>query len=176
MYWKTLKSSYSFICPWLRLRKDHVKLPSNFEMEDFYVVESNDWVNVIAITDEGYFIIEEQYRHGIGRVCFELPAGNVSEGEDPLDAAKRELKEETGFDGGKWSLFCTSAPNASGMNNYCYTFLAEGVKKVANPHLESSEEIRVHFKSQSEIKDLLMNGSIIEAVMQAPLWRYIKVI
>lgn len=61
------------------------------------------------------------------------------------------------------------------MNNYCYTFLAEGVKKVANPHLESSEEIRVHFKSQSEIKDLLMNGSIIEAVMQAPLWRYIKV-
>ena len=175
MYWKTLKSSYSFICPWLRLRKDHVKLQSNFEMDDFYVVESNDWVNVIAITDEGYFIIEEQYRHGIGRVCFELPAGNVSEGEDPLDAAKRELKEETGFDGGKWSLFCTSAPNASGMNNYCYTFLAEGVKKVANPHLESSEEIRVHFKSQSEIKDLLMNGSIIEAVMQAPLWRYIKV-
>lgn len=85
------------------------------------------------------------------------------------------MKEETGFDGGKWSLFCTSAPNASGMNNYCYTFLAEGVKKVANPHLESSEEIRVHFKSQSEIKDLLMNGSIIEAVMQAPLWRYIKV-
>ena len=175
MYWKTLKSSYSFICPWLRLRKDHVKLPSNFEMDDFYVVESNDWVNVIAITDEGYFIIEEQYRHGIGRVCFELPAGNVSEGEDPLDAAKRELKEETGFDGGKWSLFCTSAPIASCMNNYCYTFLAEGVKKVANPHLESSEEIRVHFKSQSEIKDLLMNGSIIEAVMQAPLWRYIKV-
>ena len=53
MNWKTLKSSYAFICPWLRVRKDHVRLPSGVEMEDFYVVESNDWVNVIAITEDG---------------------------------------------------------------------------------------------------------------------------
>ena len=175
MNWKTLKSSYAFICPWLRVRKDHVRLPSGVEMEDVYVVESNDWVNVIAITEDGHYIIEEQYRHGIGRICFELPAGNVSKGENPLDAAKRELLEETGYAGGKWSLFCTSAPNASGMNNYCHTFLAKGVRKVAEAQLESSEVIRVHLKTQSEIKDLLMNDSIIEAVMQTPLWRYLKV-
>ena len=77
MNWKTLKSSYAFLCPWLRVRKDHVQLPSGVEMDDFYVVESNDWVNVIAITENGLFLIEEQYRHGVGQVCFELPAGNV---------------------------------------------------------------------------------------------------
>lgn len=174
MNWKTIKSSYAFICPWLRVRKDYVRLPSGVEVDDFYVVESNDWVNVIAITEDGRYIIEEQYRHGIGRICFELPAGNVSKGENPLDAAKRELKEETGFAGGTWIHFCTSAPNASGMNNYCHTFLAKGVRKVTEPQLESSEDIRVHLKSQSEIEELLITDSIIEAVMQAPLWRYVK--
>ena len=175
MNWKTLKSSYAFLCPWLRVRKDHVQLPSGVEMDDFYVVESNDWVNVIAITENGLFLIEEQYRHGVGQVCFELPAGNVSKGEKPLEAAKRELLEETGFAGGKWMHFCSTAPNASGMNNFCHTFLADGVKTVAEPHLESSEDIYVHLKSQREIEELLTNNSIIEAVMQAPLWRFIKV-
>ena len=174
MNWRTLKSSYPFLCPWLRVRKDHVILPSGFEMDDFYVIESNDWVNVIAITEDGRYIIEEQYRHGIGRICFELPAGNVSKGENPLDAAKRELMEETGFAGGKWELFCDSAPNASGMDNLCHTFLARGVKKNTEPHLESSEEIHVHLKTKDEVVELLKNNSIVEAVMQAPLWRYIK--
>lgn len=149
-------------------------LPSGFEMDDFYVIESNDWVNVIAITEDGRYIIEEQYRHGIGRICFELPAGNVSKGENPLDAAKRELMEETGFAGGKWELFCDSAPNASGMDNLCHTFLAKGVKKNTESHLESSEEIHVHLKTKDEVVELLKNNSIVEAVMQAPLWRYIK--
>lgn len=176
MNWKTLKSSYAFLCPWLRVRKDHVQLPSGVEMDDFYVVESSDWVNVIAITEDGLFLIEEQYRHGVGQVCFELPAGNVSKGEKPLEAAKRELLEETGFAGGKWMHFCSTAPNASGMNNFCHTFIAEGVKKVTEPHLESSEDIYVHLKSQREIEELLTNDSIIEAVMQAPLWRYLNII
>lgn len=174
MNWKSFKSSYVFLCPWLKVRKDHVQLPSGVELDDFYVVESNEWVNVIAITMDGRFIIEEQYRHGIGRVCFELPAGNVFENEYPLEAAKRELLEETGFAGGDWVHFCTSAPNASGMNNFCYTFLARGARKVVEPHLEASEDIRVHLFTKEEIEQLLTTDSIIEGVMQAPLWRYLK--
>lgn len=175
MNWRTLKSSYPFLCPWLRVRKDHVILPSGFEMDDFYVIESNDWVNVIAITEDGAYIMEEQYRHGLGQVCFELPAGNVCKGENPVDAAKRELMEETGYTGGKWEFFCDSAPNASGMNNLCHTFLAKGVKKTTEPHLERSEEIHVHLKTKDEVVELLKNNSIVEAVMQAPLWRYINI-
>lgn len=173
MIWKTLKSSYAFLCPWLKVRQDYVQLPSGVEMDDFYVIEANDWVNVIAITDDNHFIIEEQYRHGLGRVCIELPAGNVSEGEDPLDAAKRELLEETGYAEGKWSHFCTTAPNTSGMNTLCYTYIAKDVKKISEPHLESTEDIKVQLLTMDEILQLLKTDSIIEGVMQAPLWRFI---
>ena len=174
MNWQTLKSTYAFLCPWLKVRKDHVRLPSGLEMDDFYVIESNDWVNVIAITEDGKIIIEEQYRHGIQRVCFELPAGNVSEGETPLAAAKRELLEETGYAEGKWSFFCSSVPNASGMNTVCHTFIVTGARKLQEPHLEGPEEIHVHFCTPCDVKQLLENNSICEGVIQAPLWKYLS--
>ena len=145
----------------------------NVEIDDFYVLEYPNWINVIAITDEGKFIIEEQYRHGIQEICYELCAGVCEEGETPLEAAKRELLEETGYSGGDWKLFAKSAPNANSMNNICYTFIAKGVKSMKEPEPESTEDIKVHLYTLSEIKDILIKNQIIEGVMQAPLWRYI---
>lgn len=173
MMWKVLESCYAFICPWLKVRKDHIKQPSGLELDDFYVVETPDWVNVIAITEDGKNILEEQYRHGIQKVCIELPAGCVDRGETPLEAAKRELLEETGYGGGEWTPFGEYAPNTSGMTTMCYTFIAKGVKKVSDQRLEQSEDIHIRLTEQNTIKELLENNSINEAVMQAPLWRYI---
>lgn len=173
MNWQILDSSYPFICPWLKVRKDAVKLSNGVVVPDFYVTEAPDWVNVIAITTEGKFIIEEQYRHGIQKICFELPAGEVEQGEDPLIAAKRELKEETGYTGGEWKAFGTSVPNASGCNNICHSYLAIGVEKKTEPKREPTEDIKIHLVTKEEIKEMLLEGRIAEGVMQAPLWRYL---
>lgn len=173
MLWKVLKSTYAFVCPWLKVRKDHVQLPSGVEMDDFYVVEANDWVNVIAITEDGKFIIEKQYRHGCKRICYELPAGKVDEGEEPLHAAQRELLEETGFTGGTWAYFGQYIPNTSGMSNTCHTFIAEGVRKLQEPLQEVTEDIKIELVELADLKSLLQEEKIVEAVMQAPLWKYL---
>lgn len=147
-------------------------MPSGFEIPDFYVEELPNWVNVIAITKDSEFLIEEQYRHGIGCVCFELCAGVVEDGETPLDAAKRELLEETGYVSNDWIDYGCYAPNTSGCNNCCYTFIATNIEKVAEQTLDKTEDIVIHLLKEEEIKKMMLDGRIIEAVMLAPLWRF----
>ncbi len=172
MNWQILDSTYPFSCPWLKVRKDYVRLRDGLEVPDFYVIEAPDWVNVIAITTDGMFIVEEQYRHGIQQVCFELCAGIVEEGETPIAAAKRELREETGYSGGNWSYLGMSVPNASGATNKCYHFVANGVTYEQKPELERTEDIKIHLLSEQDLKQLIHDDRIAEAVMQVPLWRY----
>ena len=172
MEWQILSSSYPFVCPWLKVRRDHVRMPSGVEIPDFYVTELPDWVNVIAITADGKFIIEEQYRHGLRRVCFELCAGVVGQDEKPMDAARRELLEETGYGGGEWTAFGTYAPNASGTDNVSHSFLATGVEPRQRQTLDATEDIRVHLVNEHELKKMMLDGRIAEAAMLAPLWRY----
>ena len=97
--WEVLEREYLFRRPWLTARKDVVKLPNGNIIPEFYVLEYPDWVNVIAITTDEKFVMIRQYRHGLGETRYELCAGVVDPGEDPLTAAKRELYEETGYRG-----------------------------------------------------------------------------
>lgn len=172
MYWKIINSTYPFTCPWLTVRKDEVQLPNGITIPDFYVTEAPDWVNVIAVTKEGKYIIEEQYRHGIQQVCFELCAGMVDEGESPLEAAQRELLEETGYAGGVWQSFGMSVPDASGSVIKCHHFIATDVEYQQAPKLDCTEEIKTYFVDESELKAMMSDGRIVEAVMLAPLWKY----
>lgn len=128
-------------------------------------------VKVIAITIEGKFIIEEQYRHGIQKVCFELCAGMVDEGETPLETAKRELLEETGYSGDNWAAFGLSVPNASGATTKCYHYLATDVVCIQKTKTEQTEDIKIHILTEKELKQLMLDGRIADAAMLAPLWR-----
>ena len=104
--WKVLKSEKLLNRgTWMNLRVEQVQLPSGSIVPEWFILEFPDWVNVIAITKDGHFVMEDQYRHAIGQTHFELVAGVIDPGETPLEAAKRELSEETGYGGGEWSLF-----------------------------------------------------------------------
>lgn len=110
--WKVLKSEKLLSKgTWMNLRQERVQLPSGSIVPEWFVLEFPTWINVIAITKDGLFVMEDQYRHALGQTHFELVAGVVDEGETPLEAAKRELSEETGFGGGEWKLFLTTSPN-----------------------------------------------------------------
>ena len=170
--WEILSTEYLIRRPWLTARRDHVKLPTGVENPEFYVLEYPDWVNVIAITKEGEFVMIRQYRHGLGETRYELCAGVSEEGEDPMESARRELYEEAGYGGGEWQLWMTISANPSTTNNLTYCYLATGVERISSQHLEETEDITVYLLTEAEVKELLVTDEIRQALMAAPLWKY----
>ena len=169
---KVLESEYLAQRPWFTVRRERVELPTGAIVPEWYIFEFPDWVNVIAITKEGEFVMIRQYRHGLGETRYELSAGVCEEGEDPMESARRELYEETGYGGGEWRLWMTGSPNPSTSTNLTYSFLATGVERMSTQHLEATEDITVHLLSEAEVRALLENDEIRQALMAAPLWKY----
>lgn len=170
--WEIISSEYLIRRPWLTARRDHVRLPTGVENPEFYILEYPDWVNVIAITRKGEFVMIRQYRHGLGETRYELCAGVSEEGEDPIDSAQRELLEETGYGGGEWQLWMTISANPSTTTNLTYCYLATNVELMSRQQLEETEDITVHLLTEKEVKALLVNDEIRQALMAAPLWKY----
>lgn len=173
--WKILDSKYIIKRPWLTARVDKVELPNGVVNPEYYVLEYPTWVNVIAITAEGKFVMVEQYRHGLANVFTELVAGVAEKGETPLHAAQRELLEETGYGNGNWKLFTVLSANPGTMTNLSYTFLATDVEKIAGQHLDETEDVAVKLLSEAEIKAMLANDEIKQSLMAAPLWKYVAI-
>lgn len=151
--WETVDSEYLFRRPWLTVRRDKVRLPDGRINPEFYVLEYPDWVNVIAITEDGLFVMEKQFRYGLGKTCY-------------------ELAEETGYEGGKWQKLMTVSGNPSTTNNITHCFLATGVKKVSSQHLDATEDLEVCLMTKEEVRDLLDCDQIRQALMAAPLWKF----
>lgn len=170
--YKILSSEYLIRRPWLTARKDKLQLPDGRINPEFYVLEYPSWVNVIAVTDEGRFVMVRQYRHGLGIMSTELCAGVVEEGEEPEAAARRELAEETGYTGGRWTLQCVISGNPSTTNNLTYCYLAKGVKLTQEQHLDPTEAVEPLTLSRDDVMELMMSDEMKQSLMLAPLWRY----
>ena len=172
MAWKQIDKEYVLKNKWITVRKDQVLLPSGIRINDFYVIERPKLVHVIAITKEGKFVFEKQYRYAINRTCLEICAGMVEANETPIDAAKRELMEETGYSTDDWTLLGEYAVDPSNMTELSYSFLAKNVDKVSDPLLEKTEDIDTVLLSEKEVLDALQSGDILSSLMAAPLWQY----
>lgn len=107
--------------------------------------------------------------------CYEICAGVCEKGESPLESARRELYEETGFGGGEWQHWMDISANPSTNTNLCHCFLATGVERVSTQHLEETEDISVELLTADEVRTLLLNDQIKQALMAAPLWKYFAV-
>ena len=170
--WKVLTSEYLARKPWFTVRHESLELPDGRRIPDYYVFEYPDWINVTAVTRDGRFVLIDQYRHGLGETSYEIPAG-VTEPSDasPLDAAQRELMEETGYGGGQWRLLTTLSANPATQNNLTYCYLATGVEPLGEQRLDPTEDLRVHLLTREEVLELLRTDRIRQALMAAPLWR-----
>ena len=140
--WEVLDSSFVFSNRWLRVRKD-VCHTNRGNVTDYFVIERSDYVVVVALTSQSQVLLVRQYKHGVGQIMAELPAGYVDEGEDPLVCARRELREETGYEAEAMEPLATlfAAPSAASYRGHL--FLATGARRVGEQRLDVNEKIQV---------------------------------
>jgi ADP-ribose pyrophosphatase len=162
--WEKLSSKYLVKEKWATLRVDTCRMPNGKLVDDYYVLEYSSWVNVVAITSDNQFIIVKQYRHAVSEVVTEIPGGVVDPGETPEEAVKRELLEETGYAFDKIEPLSSLYANPATGTNKTYAFLATGGKKIQDQDLDESEEIIVELVSLAELKELLFNNQIGQAL------------
>ena len=144
----------------LNVRFDWLKHPTEDRILKRLVLESVDWINVVALTEDGRSVMVEQYRFGVGSCTLETPGGMVNSGETPLQAAQRELKEETGYSSGRWKSLGAVQPNPAIHSHLCHHFLAEGVTKNDSQDLGQGEAIAVHLYTIDQVRSAIVDGSL----------------
>jgi ADP-ribose pyrophosphatase YjhB (NUDIX family) len=157
--WTHLKSEPGSRIGLFETRHDSLKNPRNNKEIKVTVIEGRDAVNVVAITENKEVLLVRQLRFGTNEMSLELPGGLMNEGEDQLDAIKRELREETGFSGRSWRYLTTVASNPVFMNNYIHTWVATNVQWTSSLDLDDEEDIEIIKVSISKLKELLIQGA-----------------
>jgi ADP-ribose pyrophosphatase len=141
---------------------------------DAFTVQCSDWCNVIAITPDGRLVLVWQYRFGSEEISLEIPGGVIDPGEAPEHAARRELREETGYEADGIELLLVVEPNPAIQNNRCYTFVAHGARPTGATGFDAQEELETTLFPAARIPELLDAGQVTHALVQGALeafWR-----
>lgn len=141
--WQLIESAWAFRSGFLSIRRDRCRLPDGRLSPDMYYMDFRNFAMAVAVTPSGEVLLSREYKHGVGEVAYTLPAGFVEAGEAPREAARRELREETGHDGAVFEPLGTYLvfPSLSGARGHF--FLARDVRPVAAPRPDEFEEIEV---------------------------------
>ena len=159
--------------PWVRLRQDQVTRPDG-RPGTYCVVHVKPGVSVLALDDEGRVYLAEEFRYGVGRWTLEVVSGGREEDEDPLTAARRELKEELGVEASDWVDLGPVDPFTSMVVSPARLFLARGL--TFGPHdREGTEQIRVVRMTLAEAVEAVMDGRITHSpscmvILKAERW------
>jgi 8-oxo-dGTP pyrophosphatase MutT (NUDIX family) len=156
--WKLHKTESGPDLTLFQTRFDWLENPRNGHTLKATILEAPDWVNIVALTPEGMLVVVRQYRFGTGEITLEIPAGIVDPGEDSLEAAVRELREETGFSSQSWEYLGWVEPNPAFINNRCHHWLARDAEQTTPPTLEEGENLSVEVLSLDEIKGEVKSG------------------
>ena len=156
-----------------KMRRDVRRSPRTGKEHSFFVLESPDWVNVIALTPENQVVMIHQFRHGTAEVILEIPGGMVDpDDDDPAETARRELLEETGYAVEEMIHIGTVHPNPAFLNNRCFTYLALNARWQQPPDFDGSEDIDVKLVPLADVQGLIGNGRINHALVVAAFYHY----
>lgn len=163
--WEVVSTQTELVTPIFTIEKSDTRSRDNRRSAAVYRVAAPDWVNVVAVTADKKVLIIRQFRHGIQQLTQEIPGGMVDPGETPMEAAIRELLEETGYVSDRWEPCGVVAPNPAFMTNLMHTFVAWDVHPVAGQDLDENEQIDVQLVALTDIAGLLRSGAINHALV-----------
>jgi ADP-ribose pyrophosphatase len=176
------------IKPWKRTKVETVGRHRVFDVQEsemllpggspaphpIYTLACPAWCSVLAITADDHAVFVWQYRHGTDEMSLEIPGGVLDPGESPMDAARRELHEETGFAADRLELLSMCYPNPAFQPNAHYSFVAKNARPSGPPHLDPTEECEVVLIPLSDLPALIDEGHVTHALCVVPLERFLR--
>ncbi len=159
--WQVLSETTLVEQRWLTVREQHVRLANGHEIERFHLLGGPSWSAVLCVTEAGQVPLVRQYRHGMAGTSLELPAGVIDAEEQPIAAARRELREETGFESAHIEALATLVPEPARNTARAHFFFARGGRRVAGQSLDGSEELSVVVVPAHELFELIEQGHIV---------------
>jgi 8-oxo-dGTP pyrophosphatase MutT (NUDIX family) len=159
--WTTLSSQQILDNPHLQIRREQVAVPNGPVIPDYYIIENRGWVGIVPFTADGRFLLNRQYKHGIGLEVLEFPAGGIDAHEDdPLLAAHRELMEETGYSVAEeqMELLAHMLANPTGASTRVWWYLARDARKTGSQKIDPVEVIENLLVTPQELLHLIHNG------------------
>ena len=178
LMWEEISTEHIIQDKWIDFRRSAYRFPDGSVFEPYYSYSRRDYVVIVASDTDGKYLCVRQFRQGIKQVTTEFPAGGIertdgkeygagcdsSESELALEAAKRELLEETGYVSDEWTHLLTVPSNATISDNYAYIFTAKNCRKSGEQNLDETEFLNVIKYSAIEIEEMISKGDFQQAV------------
>jgi ADP-ribose pyrophosphatase len=173
--WEEIETEHIVEDEWIDFRKSTYRYPDGRVFSPYYSYSRRDYTVIVASDENGHYLCVRQFRQGIKEVTTEFPAGGIERtdgkeygsrdaAEAALDCAKRELREETGYESDEWAHLITVPSNATISDNYAYVFMAKNCRKAGDQHLDDTEYLNVKKLTADEIEELIRSGKFQQAV------------
>ncbi|MBB4570313.1 NUDIX hydrolase [Rhizobium leucaenae] len=168
--WQVKSSAHLLHDRWLKVRADACVTAEGVEIAPYYVLEYPDWVQVVALDAEDNIYLLQQYRHALGVVSLEVPGGAIDASDaNPIEAAARELREETGLSASEWEYVGALAPNPATHSNLSHIVLARNVEIATKPADDPTERTRLVRMPIRQAIGLALEGKMIQSIHVAGL-------
>ncbi len=182
LIWEEVSCEHLVQDEWIDFRRSSYRFPDGSMYEPFYSYSRRDYVVIVATDEAGRLICVRQFRQGLSQVTTEFCAGGIERfdgkgyrgggdtiedeknREQALEAAKRELMEETGYTSDEWTHLLTEPSNATIADNYAYLFFAKNCKKTGEQHLDDMEFLNVELLEPKELEELIYRGKFQQAI------------